>query len=735
MDTGMRRVAAICNVTISSTCRHTCSVNKQMMNLILFVLLHLIVSVQSKITAKNKTLLIKAGDPFTLQCDDPSAKWKLNEKIISNCENCHSSKCNIDEAYKNRITAFCRQGYSVLHFNLTQIGDKGSLQCPESDSTTFQILVGNYNITHFHSENKFSFALKQKSYTLQKKGTFHIKQVSLSQDGNMIGCESAGQLYLFHLTVNVPVTSVSIHFPSQDLLENKDGIFVCKAEESKPEASFQWFIAYQNGSLQKIQQKFSISKTAKGKLWQTNSTLILKLKRDYKKIMCKARIENMPWTNSKDKSLDIKYLPQGKPRIILSQSGICAGKSIEIKCEWKGGKHIGKEDNVTEELDIQYPPSNVTISQTSYLEGQTASLICVASGGNPKVDNYTWSPDNYPPANVIKINLTRALNKKTLTCNGHHKCKGDNPVSSTIKLNVEYYPIINTIDNMTKKEIQKYSLKVINPVGERSFELTLDSGIPDKSYIYIIISCVIGVIVIFIIAGIVFFIYRRLSKKKESDANLVDNNNSVADGEIVNNVIYDSFSGVENNSGNAADLYAKIDKSKKTKPQDMNVNKTSKPLNKINYENTENLYANVDKLKPKSQDTKDNVADLYAKIDRSKKTKPQDMNENTADLYAKIDKSQKTQSQGKNAKKKPAPRPAQKPPAPNIKAKLKTESSENIYENLEMKEKKTDQTELMYADLEFINKANTKQDPIKTNNEDQTMYASIDFSSKEPATQ
>lgn len=44
----------------------------------------------------------------------------------------------------------------------------------------------------------------------------------------------------------------------------------------------------------------------------------------------------------------------------------------------------------------------------------------------------------------------------------------------------------------------------------------------------------------------------------------------------------------------------------------------------------------------------------------------------------------------------------------------------------------TDQTELMYADLEFINKANTKQDPIKTNNEDQTMYASIDFSSKEP---
>lgn len=43
-----------------------------------------------------------------------------------------------------------------------------------------------------------------------------------------------------------------------------------------------------------------------------------------------------------------------------------------------------------------------------------------------------------------------------------------------------------------------------------------------------------------------------------------------------------------------------------------------------------------------------------------------------------------------------------------------------------------DQTELMYADLEFINKAKTKQNPIKTNNEDQTMYASIDFSSKEP---
>ncbi|CAE1168733.1 unnamed protein product [Acanthosepion pharaonis] len=206
--------------------------------------------------------------------------------------------------------------------------------------------------------------------------------------------------------------------------------------------------------------------------------------------MCKARIEYMPWTNSKYKLLDIKYPPQGKPRIILSQSGICAGKSTEIKCEWKGGypeaivklsclsevkegqssvsikktvtqemsrfcicegKHIGKEDSVTEELDIQYPPNKVTISQTSYLEGQTASLICVASGGNPEVYNYTWSPGNYPPANVIKINLTRALNKKTLTCNGHHKC---NPVSSTIKLNVEYYPIINTIDNMTVIENQ-----------------------------------------------------------------------------------------------------------------------------------------------------------------------------------------------------------------------------------------------------------------------------------------
>ncbi|CAE1281550.1 OPCML [Acanthosepion pharaonis] len=98
---------------------------------------------------------------------------------------------------------------------------------------------------------------------------------------------------------------------------------------------------------------------------------------------------------------------------------------------------------------LHNPPNKVTISQTSYLEGQTASLICVASGGNPEVYNYTWSPDNYPPANVIKINLTRALNKKTFTCNGHHKCKGGNPVSSTIKLNVEYYPIINTIDNMT----------------------------------------------------------------------------------------------------------------------------------------------------------------------------------------------------------------------------------------------------------------------------------------------
>lgn len=40
-----------------------------------------------------------------------------------------------------------------------------------------------------------------------------------------------------------------------------------------------------------------------------------------------------------------------------------------------------------------------------------------------------------------------------------------------------------------------------------------DSGIPDKIHIYIILSCVIGVIVIFIIAGIVFFIYRRLSSK------------------------------------------------------------------------------------------------------------------------------------------------------------------------------------------------------------------------------
>lgn len=44
----------------------------------------------------------------------------------------------------------------------------------------------------------------------------------------------------------------------------------------------------------------------------------------------------------------------------------------------------------------------------------------------------------------------------------------------------------------------------------------------------------------------------------------------------------------------------------------------------------------------------------------------------------------------------------------------------------------TDQTELMYADLEFINKASTKQNPIKTKDEDQTMYAAIDFSSNEP---
>ena len=107
--------------------------------------------------------------------------------------------------------------------------------------------------------------------------------------------------------ISVAVMSVLIKQQTTTLIESKDGIFTCTAK-SKPEASFEWITVDQNGK-EETQTNFNKTKTRNNdnnKLWDTTSYLKLEMKRSYREIKCRARIEDMPWKSASHQLSDIK---------------------------------------------------------------------------------------------------------------------------------------------------------------------------------------------------------------------------------------------------------------------------------------------------------------------------------------------------------------------------------------------------------------------------------------------
>ncbi|XP_067093495.1 myelin-associated glycoprotein-like [Osmerus mordax] len=105
----------------------------------------------------------------------------------------------------------------------------------------------------------------------------------------------------------------------------------------------------------------------------------------------------------------------------------------------------GAENSSVIELDVQYPPKNISVSispSDSEIEGSSVILTCI-SDANPEVKNYTWYRVN-GDENIIQLGQSFIIDRVDSSHSGEYYCEALNEhglkKSSSVKLDIEYPP-------------------------------------------------------------------------------------------------------------------------------------------------------------------------------------------------------------------------------------------------------------------------------------------------------
>ncbi|CAE1255571.1 unnamed protein product [Acanthosepion pharaonis] len=298
------------------------------------------------------------------------------------------------------------------------------------------------------------------------------------------------------LNLSVPVENVTIKYLNQtDFVEGRREKFDCVAVGSKPAASIWWFLTYQNGSEIRILDPVRNETTQNKKVFQTVSTLELVLNREYRNIMCQARIENTRWKKSPSVPLEIKYPPE----ITVIFGATALHQRAYLRCEVQANptkfvfKIVQKWGNtIKREIDkdsVEFP---------SFSLEDFGTWVCRVSNGVPRKDYYAeQSVELHMPVRpLIKGKTTEIAmfgERKSLKLCFHCypeatdvKWFKNGELISSPKYSEEpaddgIFPFsgncsVLEVNTREKKTVHNFSLVVTNSVGQSSFSVLLLIG-------------------------------------------------------------------------------------------------------------------------------------------------------------------------------------------------------------------------------------------------------------------
>lgn len=197
--------------------------------------------------------------------------------------------CDIGPLDNIHVKWFNEQGKMTAHFIHCQAIHK------ESTSSKYAPPVPGRNIT-CNSKDRTS--------------TLTISPVQMSLDGTTVGCfdQGDGDFYLYTFTVHAPVETVEIQpFNDTDLIEGREKTFVCLVGKSKPSPWIEWVINKESGSSRNVTSNAQIFHEVSGKFFKSKSVLKLTLHQSFKTLLCKATVANLPWVESENMELNVKF--------------------------------------------------------------------------------------------------------------------------------------------------------------------------------------------------------------------------------------------------------------------------------------------------------------------------------------------------------------------------------------------------------------------------------------------